>query len=135
MTFKNILSYFAGTIFWVVLFSVLKLSCIVNVPWLIEGLWVDEVSDHFVRNLIGAVALDASPENYPCEQVYIYRAEYYSGGVGRDEHKRLSLTDVVDISSWEEVDASTAITTYVDNSYRYLLHNNSDGVYMEIFDK
>lgn len=129
---KIAVSYLFGALLWMVLISLFKLYCIVNVPLLVEGLWTEEVNEHFVENLTGAIAFDAS-ESW-CQGRYIYTARYYPGGRD-DRHETRSLSSMVDIESWKKVEKDATTTTYADKNYRYELHSVSDGMFMEIFDK
>ena len=129
---KSAVSYFFGALLWMVFISLLKLYCIVNVPLLVEGLWTEKVNDYFIKNLTGAIAFDASQSW--CEGRYIYTARYYPGGQD-DMHETKSLSSMVDIESWEEVEKSAETTTYMDKKYKYVLHYVSDGIFMEIFNK
>jgi hypothetical protein len=129
---KTAVSYFFGALLWMVLISLLKLYCIVNVPLLVEGLWTEKINEYFVKNLMSAIAFDASDSW--CDGRYIYTARYYPGGQD-DMHETKSLSSMVDIGSWEKVKEASSTTTYQDNNYRYVLHNVSDGIFMEIFDK
>ena len=134
MRVKCILLYFGAVLVWFVLFSTLKKSCIVSIPWNIEKLWSEQIDKDFIKNLAGEIAFHATPFDYMCGYRFIYTAEYYPNGVSSD-YKLVSLTDSVDLGSWKEIESDSATTTYTDNSYRYILYNNSDGIYMGIFDK
>jgi hypothetical protein len=134
MSIKNILWYFLGAIVWLVVFSILQRFCVINIPWHIENLWTEQISKDFVKNMAGEVALHATPTDYHCGFRFIYTAKYYPNGVGNN-YELVSLTDIVDIDSWKEIESSPASTTYADKSHKLVLYNNSDGIYLGVFDK
>ncbi len=134
MSIKNTLWNFIGALVWLVVFSVLQRFGIINIPWHIEKMWTDQISKNFVKILMGEVAFHASPGDYNCEYRFIYTARYYPNGVGND-YERVSLTDLVDLDSWKEIEGDAVSTTYLDKSHKFILYNNSDGVYMGVFDR
>lgn len=134
MSIKTTLLYLIGALVWLAVFSLLQRFCVVSVPWYIEGLWTEQINKNYVKNLAGEVAFHASPQEYNCECKFIYTARYYSNGAGGD-YERVSLAGIVDINSWKEIGSDAVSTTYSDKSHRFVLYNNSDGVYMGVFDQ
>lgn len=129
---RIIASYALGALCWIVLISVLKLACIVNIPLFVDGLWTEEIHENFIRNLSGEIAFRA--DTFGCEDTYLYTANYNPHGVS-DAFETKTLTSVVDIDTWKAVGEDTISTTYVDKHYKYVLYHTSDGVFIRIFDK
>jgi hypothetical protein len=129
---RGVVSYALGILCWMVLISVLKLACIVNIPFFVDGLWTKEIHENFVENLSGEIAFRA--DTFGCEDAYLYTANYYPHGVS-DTFETKTLTSVVDISTWKTVGEDNISTTYVDENYKYVLYHTSDGVFIRIFDK
>jgi hypothetical protein len=134
MKFKSLMMLFIGALFWLMLVSALQRFCVINIPWHVERLWTDEMGKNFVKNMVGDVAFHVDPKDYSCNYQFIYSARYYPNGAGSDSES-VTLTDVVDIDSWREIASEAASTTYSDRSHEFVLYNNSDGVYMGVFDK
>lgn len=129
---KHIVSHAIGTLCWIVVISVLKLTCIINIPWLVDGLWTKAIHENFVESLTGEIAFRA--DTFGCEDTYLYTANYYPQGVG-DTYETKTLKSVVDLTSWKVVAEDNISKTYVDSTFKYVLYHTSDGVYMRIFDK
>ena len=129
---KLILAYAFGALCWIVLISILKLTCIINIPWLVDGLWAKDIHENFIENLTGGIAFRA--DKFGCENAYLYTANYYPQGVG-DTFETKTLTSVVDPNSWKAVGEDNISTTYVDKNYKYVLYHTSDGVFIRIFNK
>lgn len=129
---KPIILYFSGVVFWVVLISIIELTCTLKVTTLVDGLWTKKLNEYFVENISGAIAFDAS--NYGCDGRYIFAAKYYPGDQYITSESK-TLSSVVDMDSWKKVERSSGTTTYIDSNYKYVVKQTSDGVTMEIFDK
>lgn len=56
---KVIFIYIFGGVFWLVLFSILQLSCFGNIQLMIDTLWTKQEGKHFVKSLAGATAFYA----------------------------------------------------------------------------
>lgn len=126
------ISYAFGGACWFLLLGISQVSCIANIPFFIDSLWVKPVADGLVSNLIGAIAVSA--EGYPCEDALIFVAQFYPDGVGSNPQMK-SLSSIVDIESWKKIESDTISTTYIDNSYKYILFQTSDGVDLKVYKK
>ena len=128
----NGLLYTAGSITWIILFFLLKLWCILDIPLLVDGLWTTRINDQLVKNLTNSIAFRT--QIMKCDDKYIFTAKYYPDDVsGNFEAK--SLTSIVDIASWMEIESDNISTTYADIRHKYIVYNTSDGIYMRVFDK
>lgn len=130
--FKRIIYYAFGALCWIVLISILKLACVINIPFIIDGLWAKEVQDDFTENIVGEIAFRA--DKFGCENTFLYTAKYYPQGVS-DNYETKTLTSVVDINSWKAIAEDNISATFVDNNFKYVLYHTSDGVFIRIFDK
>jgi hypothetical protein len=129
---KTIFAYLAGILLWVVLISVLQTRCILNIPLLVDGLWVKQIKGELVTNLVGSVAYKTS--GLGCENKLIYLVRYYPDGVG-GSYQNTTLTSLVDTDSWHEVSSDTISTTYQDKNHKYILYGTSDEIFMGVYDK
>ncbi|MCP4495037.1 MAG: hypothetical protein GY820_48210 [Gammaproteobacteria bacterium] len=129
---SNFVFYIFGGACWFMLFGILQSSCIVDIPLYIDRLWIKPIGNGLVKNLIGTTAFHA--EGYQCEDKLIFVAQYYPHGMGQKSESR-SLDSIIDIRSWEEIKSDTISNTYVDNSYKYVLFQTSDGVHMKVSQK
>jgi hypothetical protein len=105
---------------------------VVDVPLFIDSLWIKQADDNLVVGLTGAIGFHA--EFGDCEAKLIYTARYYPDGM-TDDYQTKSLTDLVDVGTWEISTSDNISTTYVDSSYKYVVYHTSDDIYMGIFDK
>ncbi len=135
MTMKKlypVISIIFGSVAWLLLFGLLRLLCVVNIPLFLDSLWVEEVEEGLVRNIVGEIAFQA--DGYGCEDRLIFNAPFYPDGMNGDSESR-SLTQMIDLSSWQRIGSDSLSTTYADNSYRYVLYHTSDEINMRIFLK
>ncbi|VAW68252.1 hypothetical protein MNBD_GAMMA09-1764 [hydrothermal vent metagenome] len=129
---SKFLFYVFGGACWFILLGILQARCIVNIPLYIDSLWVKPIGEGLVKNVIGATAFRV--EGYGCEDQLIFVAQYYPNGMdGKTQIK--SLASIVDVESWKKIESDTISTTYIDNSYKYVLFQTSDGVHMKVFQK
>lgn len=123
------LKYVAGMVCWFIIFGVLKRFCIFNMGSFVDSLWMKDLHDDLVRNVSGELAYRASYGygDYGCGDKYIYFALYRPGGSDTEGELR-SLTSLVDVATWREVEASSSITyTFLDSKHKYVLRYISDG--------
>ena len=125
------LLYAAGSLSWIVIFALLRVYCIVDLYLLTDGLWTTKIHSEFVENLTHSIAFHAN--NFDCDNTYIFTVRYYPDEASEDFEMK-SLTSMVDIASWKELESDSISTSYIDNKYRYVLYNTSDGIYMSAFD-
>jgi len=130
--FKLISIYIIGILFWFILFAALKANCIVNVFGYIDNLWTKPINKNLVRSLSGAIAVKT--EINSCQDWLIYNAVYSPNDIDKSDTTK-HLTSIIDIDSWSLTEIKPPTMTYEDKHYRYVIYNNSDGVYMRIFDK
>ncbi len=129
---KTVILYTFGVLAWFIIISMLKHSCIVNIPFIIDGLWTKEINEYFVENLTGSIAFKA--DQYGCDNTYIQIANHYLDGMS-GEYESKPLNSIIDISSFKELESDTISITYGDIDHTYVLYKTSDGVYMNIFNK
>ena len=130
--FRAISIYIIGVVLWLVLVSVLRLNCIVDIPLFIDSLWTKPSGEHLVVGLTGAIGFRVELDE--CETKLIYTARYYPDGM-TGNYLTKNLTDIMDIDTLEEIASDNTSTTYADSSFKYVVYRTSDGASMRIFDK
>lgn len=128
----NGLLYAAGSLTWIVIFFALKAWCMVDIPLLVDGLWTTRINDQLVKNLTNSIAFRT--RIIPCDDKYIFTARYYPDGVSGNYAPK-TLTSIIDLPSWKELETDNISTTYIDTKHKYVVYSTSDGIYMRIFDK
>lgn len=132
-----LLKYAAGILCWAGIFAYLQVQCIFNVGSFVDGLWMRDLHDDLVQNLIGKVAFRASGGygDYGCGDRYIYTAHYGAGDTDSGSDTR-TLTSLVDVATWREVDDPVSITaTFLDSKHTYVLYMTSDPAYILAVDR
>jgi hypothetical protein len=125
----TILKYIAGMLCWIIVFGILQHQCLFNVGSFVDGLWMKDLHDGLVKTMIGDVAYRASYGygDYGCGDKYIYSALYRPGSTDTGGEVR-SLTSLVDVVTWREIEDSASITsTFLDSKHKYVLRYISDG--------
>lgn len=133
----TILKYGAGVSGWLVLFGVLQHTCLFNVGSFVDSLWMKDLHDGLVRNVIGEVAYRAGYGygDFGCGDKYIYSALYHPGNTDSKGEFR-SLTSLVDVATWREAEDSSSITfTFLDSKHTYVLRYISDGAEISVKDR
>jgi hypothetical protein len=80
-----------------------------------------------VKNLAGEIAFRVGKDNYRAE--YIYTVAYNPNQIDLRGKPR-SLTSLVDIPTWKQIEFDYTTTTFTDAHNKYILYQNSDGNYM-----
>ncbi len=131
------LKYIAGMICWFIIFGVLQHFCIFNLGPFVDSLWMKGLHDDLVQNVIGEVAYRASNGygDFGCGDKYIYSALYPPRGADTQGEFR-SLTSLVDVATWREVEGASSITfTFQDSKHQYILRYISDGADISAVDR
>jgi hypothetical protein len=136
--FGTLLKYIAGIAIWLIVFTVLQISCVFNMGSFVDGLWMESLHDGLVKNMIGNVAFRVSDGygDYGCGDKYIYFVAYRHSKEDTKEEFR-SLSSLIDVTTWREVedtDESSITTIFRDSKYEYVLHLTSDGADMSAVD-
>lgn len=134
---RILLAYGAGILCWYVIFGFLKLNCIYNVQFNVDSLWVTKIHEGLVKNVIGDVAYRSSPADggRQCDDAILYVVRYYPN-IGDDENvESRSLSSMVDAQSWRKIESDSTTVTYIDIKHKYVLHRNSDGAHISVYDK
>lgn len=138
----SILKYSAGALCWLIVFGLLRHQCIFDMSSVIDGLWVKELHGGLVENAIGEIAFHAGGGNCGAGgDEYIYNARYYLDEYGDSEIR--SLTSLVDVATWEEVEEDNAVESnvhspyfyFIDSRHRYTLHYTSDEIFVSAEDR
>jgi len=130
--FKTGLIYITGAIAWLAIIFILQSRCIVNIPFIVDGLLSKDINENLVENLTGSIAFRT--RKFKCDNKYIFTVRYYRNGVSGN-YVTKPLGGFVDVPSWKEQTSDNISTTYTDKNYRYTLYNTSDGINMKVFDK
>jgi|GEM_PF-3685315 len=130
--FKIIAYNILGIFFWLVVFTLLKINCIVDIPGQIDMLWTKQIGKGFIVSLTGDIAFKTEIDK--CKDWLIYNATYSPNDADKHDVVK-NLTTTVDIDSWTRTEINPPVMVYEDKSFKYVVYNNSDGVYMRIFDK
>ena len=118
---------------WFVLFAVLKVNCVFNFNYVVEGLFTRQVHEDFVKGLSGALAYHADVGK--CSSEYLYHVRLYPDPDDHETYEIKSLSAFVDLDSWY-FEAQESVNTYfTDKSYRYTLVHMSDEVFMKVTKK
>jgi hypothetical protein len=131
------LKYIFGVLCWAALFAYLQFQCLFNVGSFVDSLWMKDLHDGLVENLIGAVAYRAGYGygDYGCGDKYIYSVQYHPGGTDGEGEIR-SLSSLVDVATWREIEDSASITfTFLDSKHKYVLRYISDGADISAVDR
>ncbi len=136
----TILKHVLGVLCWFAVFAFLQFECLFNVGSAVDGLWVKDLHDDLVENLIGEVAYRAERGHGDsgCGARYIYSVRYHPNredsplSVGGELR---SLTSLVDLATWRFVGQESAIATYVDSKHEYSVRTISDGTEVWAVDR
>lgn len=121
----TILKYGAGLLCWLIVFGLLRYQCVFDITSVVDRLWVKDLHDDLVENVTGEIALHVQAGR--CVDTYLYTARYHPSRTDTEGEIR-SLTSLVDVATWREVEDSATITaTFVDSKHRYVLFTTSDG--------
>lgn len=135
--FGTILKYGAGVLCWLIVFGVMQHLCLFNVGSFVDSLWMKDLHDGLVQNVIGEVAYRAGYGygDYGCGDKYIYSALYHPGSTDT-AGEVTSLTSLVDVTTWREIEDSASITfTFLDSKHKYVLRYISDGADISVEDR
>ena len=131
------LKYVAGMLCWIIVFAYLQTQCLFNVGSFVDSLWMEDLHDGLVENVIGKVAYraDYGYGDYGCGAKYIYSVRYNPSRMDFEGDFR-SLSSLVDVATWREVDDSAFITTtFLDSRHKYVLRRISDGADISAVDR
>jgi hypothetical protein len=117
----------ASVLFWFVFLGVLKTTNIIDVYSAIDGFWLQDVRGDFVKNLAGDIAFRVGENSRGAK--YIYTVAYNPNQMDLHGEPR-SLTSLVDIPTWKQIEFDYTTTTFTDAHNKYILYQNSDGNYM-----
>jgi hypothetical protein len=106
----------------------LQVQCVFNVRSFIDGLWITELQDGLVKNVIGEVAYRASYGygDYGCGDKYIYSVLYHAGSADDNGEVR-SLSSLVDVPTWRAAEEDGIFAYYLDSKHKYRMRQISDG--------
>jgi len=133
----TLLKYIAGMACWLIIFGFLQHMCLFNVGSFVDGLWMKDLHDGLVQNVIGEIAYRARNGygDNGCGDKYIYSALYHLRG-SNTEGEVKSLTSLVDVATWREVeDVSSINFTFLDSKHQYVIRYISDGADISAEDK
>lgn len=133
----TILKYITGMSCWLIVFGILQHLCLFNVGSFVDSLWIKDLHDGLVQNVIGEVAYRASYGygDYGCGDKYIYSVLYHPESTDT-EGKVRSLSSLVDVATWREAEGSSSITfTFLDSKHEYVLRYISDGADISAVDR
>lgn len=129
----TILKYGAGIICWLIFFGYLHYQCIFDLTSYVDRLWVKNLHDDLVENVIGEIALHVQAGR--CVDTHIYTVRYHPSRMDIEGEIR-SLTSLVDVATWrEDEDPNTITATFVDSKHRYVLFTTSDGEYIKAVNR
>jgi hypothetical protein len=130
------LKYVLGVLCWVAVFAYLQIQCLFNVGSFVDGLWMKELHDGLVENVIGEVAYRAGDGygDYGCGAKYIYSVQYRQGRIDGEGVIR-SLSSLVDVATWRMIGSESITATFLDAKHKYVLRSISDGVDISAGDR
>lgn len=118
------LKYMAGVLCWLLVFGLLAYNCVFDIYDVIDGLWMNELHDGLVKNVIGDIAFNAQGGECIADK-YIYWARY-NPSESDLEGKPRSLTSLVDVTTWKYVGRESSTFIYQDMKRTYEIHYISD---------
>ncbi len=127
----SILKYVFGVLCWLIIFGQLQSMCVFDIMSVIDSLWVKELHSGLVENAIGEVALHA--EMGECDR-YIYMVKYHPSRMDVEGETR-SLSALIDVSTWREVEHDSISVTFLDSEHKYVLYTTSDGEYIRAVNR
>ena len=130
------LKYGLGVLCWWALFVYLQVQCVLNVGSFIDSLWMKDLQDGLVENVIGEVAYRASYGygDYGCGDKYIYSVLYYPGSTDAEGEVR-SLSSLVDVPTWRMAEEDGIFAYYIDSKHKYRVRQISDGADISVEDR
>lgn len=127
------LKYGVGVLCWLIVFGFLQRLCVFDISSVVGRLWVKDLHDGLVQNVIGEVAYHVQAGR--CVDRYLYTARYHPTRTDIEGEGR-SLTSLVDAATWREIEDSASITsTFVDSKHRYVLYTISDDEYIRVVNR
>ncbi|RYG18675.1 MAG: hypothetical protein EOO07_08435 [Chitinophagaceae bacterium] len=116
---------------WIIFFKLLATYSPINIWAEIDSLWLSPSGENLATNLVGELAFHF--EATSGEKRVMYTAPYYPDGLdGTTQTKRLSKT--IDTASWQKTETDPLTTTYSDKQFKYVVYQDSNGIYMRIFN-
>lgn len=131
------LKYAFGVLCWMVLLGLLMQWDVFNAGSFVDGLWVKNLHDNLVQNVIGEVAYRATSGygDYGSGPKYIYLIEYHASRKGAKEEVR-SLGSLVDVATWKWVRSEGSThEIYMDAKHKYIVRTISDGADISVVDR
>ena len=122
------LKYGAGVLVWLIVLNAVAMHTRFNVWSLVDGLWMRDLHDGLVRNMIGEIAFRAETGygDFGSGTKYIYIVQYRPDSEGKGGEWK-ALTSLVDIPTWHKVGPEGVITTFRDARHEYEVRSISDG--------
>ncbi len=117
---------------WLIVFGVLQYQCIFDITSPIDSLWLKNLHDDLVENVIGKIALHVQAGR--CVDRYLYTVRYHPSRMDIEGEIR-SLTSLVDVATWREIESGSISVTYLDSKHRYELYITSDGEYIKAVNR
>jgi hypothetical protein len=129
----TILKYGAGVLCWLIIFGFLQHVCIFDISSVVDRLWMKDLHDDLVENVIGEIAFHVQAGR--CVDGYIYAARYHPSRMDIDGESR-SLTSLVDVATWREIGDPASITsTYLDSKHKYVLYTIEGDEYIRVVNR
>ncbi len=130
------LRYVLGVLCWAAVFAYLQIQCLFNVGSFVDSLWMKDLHDGLVENVIGEVAYRAGGGygDYGCGVKYIYSVQYHPNRMDIEGDIR-SLSSLVDVATWRMVGSENNTVTFLDAKHKYVLRSISDGVDISVVDR
>ena len=123
----TMLKYGTGVLCWLIVFGVLQNQCVFDITSVVDRLWGKNLHDDLVENVVGEIALHVQAGR--CVDAYLYTVRYHPSRMDLEGEIR-SLTSLVDVATWKEVEADSISVTYLDSKHKYKLYTTSDGEYI-----
>lgn len=116
---------------WALAFTLISVLTPFNIWARIDGLWLTPAGEDLARNLAGTLAYhNKTPDG---QIITLYTAPFYAQGVDTPQQTK-QLNNTIDLGSWRKIGADTLTTTYADQQFKYVVYQDSNGVYMRIFN-
>jgi hypothetical protein len=129
----TILKYGAGMLCWLIVFGLLKSQCVFDISLVVNRLWIKNLHDDLVKNVIGEIAFHVQAGR--CVDTYLYLAQFHPSRIDIEGEYR-TLTSLIDVATWREVEDAASITsTFVDSKHRYVLFTISDDEYIKAVNR
>jgi hypothetical protein len=130
------IKYGLGVLCWWALFVFLQVQGVFNVGSFVDSLWMKDLHDGLVQNVIGEVAYRAGfgYGDYGSGDKYIYSVLYHPESTDVEGEVR-SLSSLVDVPTWRFAEEEGIFAYYLDSRHKYRVRWISDGADISVEDR